>query len=385
MIDSCFSLNLFEKGKKEMSKSALKRSRCLVFEIFERRDLLAGMPSLVAMPVVENLDIPALEILPGGENKVVVAFELTANRPYAQLKEMLFIPAMGSEPLSWNTESFRLQADMDGKKENGCEKTIAWGYANYENDVVDMSVYTPVWIRSQPLRVELVADFGSWQFSGEKFGVELAEADFRDLRNQPVPFENVQYVGVAPVIHELETTTLSVSQWWYEKGSTMVVYAGQENVSLLKFNTWGENSALTQVSFIPDQGNLNYGENYTLWFNDWNGKTAVVAKGKVSFSGKEISFDIQGWNLQNGYFDVQTDIRKDISDGSFLKLAFPVNGNGLAAVNLEDSTPLQGVGVNGIGEGQIQLSTSESPLIEIRALKDKVFGETDDFLLTMDI
>ncbi len=195
-----------------------KKNVCrLSLEQLEYRELPTGgfLPPLppVVPPMVQVMNLPErpLNILPGATNRVIADMTInTTNRSYARLTEMLLVPAVGSEVLWPNTIGMRLLADLNGDSRDGCETPIAAARANYQTDVVDFRTFYPAWARPNRLiHLQVVAYFGS-HFTGDKIGVELAQAFFADLRNTPVPNSHVAYGGASPTLHHLKSAALLV-------------------------------------------------------------------------------------------------------------------------------------------------------------------------------
>jgi hypothetical protein len=368
-------------GVKKSGKQNRKNRR-LRLEWLEPRELLAGggipiepPPVPVSRPTffeVRNLPVPAQDILPGASNQVVAEMTVsTVGRQFGRLTEMFFVPGFGSEQISGNTYRFVLRADMNANPKDGCEAVIGSASADYETDLLDLKVYKPVWVRNQPLHLQLTADFARWGFTGDKFGVELAEADFRDLRNQPVPFENVAYTGVYPVLHHLEKEVVSVSQNW-DAGVT-IAYAGQKEVPMLTFYAWGNGGALTDLELVASKGDMGNVSQASLWASDWRG-TQLIEKDVVPQNGK-LSFNLASNFVNGAEYQVRANIAATLAEVPSLQLGFPYDGAGLKGIQIESGRPLRDVAVNGQGAGQIQLWTSKSMTYEFKTpVQDNLYA-----------
>lgn len=353
--------------------------RPLRVESLERREMLAGgpvpdpvpptpPPTPVVFPdiVVENVAVPVQDgILPGATNQVVAEWNVSmVGRNFGRLgSEVLVIPAMGSGRLAWSAYNFSIRADLNADPADGCETVLATARPDYETDLLDFNLYQQPWIRQQPLRVQLVVDqFSTWM-SSDKFGVELAEIDnFRDLRNRLIPAENVNYTGVAPVLHHLEKETVQVSQQ-YDAGAT-VAYAGQTEVPMLTFYAWGNGGALTDLEVVASKGDMGNVSQSSLWARDWRG-TQLIQEGVVPQNGK-LSFNLAANFVNGAEYQVRATIATALAPDIYLMLGFPYDGAGLKGIQIESGRPLRGVGVNGEGAGQIQLWTSKSMTYEFR-------------------
>jgi len=361
------------RNVKSNKRNRRQGRRLLRVESLERREMLAGGPIPDPVPpvpvvfpdiVVENVAVPRLDILPGAINQVVAEWNVSmAGRNFGRLgNEFLVVPAMGSGRLAWTANIFSLRADLNADSADGCETTLATAQVDYETDLLDFNLYQQPWIRQQPLRVQLVVDrFSTWM-SSDKFGVELAEIDnFRDLRNRLIPAENVNYTGVAPVLHHLEKETVQVSQQ-YDAGAT-VAYAGQTEVPMLTFYAWGNGGALTDLEVVASKGDMGNVSESSLWARDWRG-TRLIEEGVVPQNGK-LSFNLAANFVNGAEYQVRATIATALTPDSYLMLGFPYDGAGLKGIQIESGRPLRGVAVNG-GAGQIQLWTSKSMTYEFR-------------------
>ena len=346
------------------------KTRRMGFEALEDRQMLAGG----VLAQVVNQPVPVLDILPGGQNKVLAELKIsTIGRQYARLTEVLAVPATNSEPLAWNTQTFVLRADLNGKTKDGCEAIIAKARADYETDLVDFNVSRAVWVRPKAvLKVQIVASFNGYYLSGDTIGVEAAEVSFRDLRNNPIPDERVAYRGVDPTLHTMENKMFSISQSMMDSAGTVLV--GQEDVKLVQFNSWwSEAVAPGSVTFVAGQGNLANATNYSLladynWDGTWDSRieSAVVSSdGRLTFS-----FAKEDASHNSALYEVHADIADALPTDPRIQLVFTKDGSGLTATNMETNKLLRGVQFNGTGEGQIRLWQSPQYSTAYAIVKD---------------
>ncbi|OGZ64447.1 MAG: hypothetical protein A3A98_03025 [Candidatus Staskawiczbacteria bacterium RIFCSPLOWO2_01_FULL_40_39] len=344
-----------------------------VLEALEDRLVPAGAlrPRIpVPMPWVRviNQQVAPLDILPGASNQPIAAMTLKTvgprgSRGFARLDEMIFIPASGSDSLAQNVRGFTLRADMNGVAADGYEKIISYASADWESDVVDFTVFRPVWVRSShPVRMQVVADF--WNYlSGDSLGMELAHASFKNLRNATVPDRYISYRGAEPALHTLESHMIDIYQVPMEPASA-IVSPGQKNVSLLQFQAWSNAAVLTSVSFIASQGSLQNAENYRLVHTDNNGFQDNIIQGAFVDDKLIFSFTTQPFQPM-GTWTVQADIKPpgSLSGDMRLQLSFIHAGFGFSATDLETGNLLRGFIFRGVSEdqngGQVQLWASE--------------------------
>ena len=362
-----------KNGKLNRKNGRRHHRRPLRMEWLENREMLAGggisVELLPPVPVelsttffkVVNQKVPAQDILPGARDVVLAELKLSAvGRNFGRLTEALAIPAMGSASLNQSAYNYTLRADLNDNPNDGCEAIISYASADWQTDLLTFNVTKPVWVRNAPITIQVVAGNVSTWLSGDKLGVEVAEVSFRDLRNRVVPPENVKYLGVSPVLHNLEKEIVYVNQQ-YDPGMT-AAYAGQKEVPLLTFYAWGNGASLTDVDFVASQGDLNNVSDFSLWANDWRGSPWVVQDNVVPKDGK-VSFDLGEGFVSGAQYQVKGDIATTLVGADpMMKMSFPKNGEGLAGIEIESGIPLRGVAVNGSGAGQIQVWTSESTL-----------------------
>lgn len=339
------------------------KSRRMSFEGLESRQMLAaGM-----LAQVVNQSVPVLDILPGGQNKVLAEMKIsTIGRQYARLTEVLAIPAAASEPLSWNTTNLTLRADLNRRAKDGCEAVISTAQVDYETELVDFKISRAVWLNPRAvLKVQIAANFSGYYLSGDTVGVDVAEVSFRDLRNREISDERILYMGKDPTLHTMENKMFSVSQ--NQLDSTGSVLAGQKDVKLLRFNSWwSDGVAPGSVAFTAGQGSLINATNYTLladynWDGIWDSSvagTVTSIKSAAGLKDSQLTFgfaeSFAGHN--SALYEVHADIVNALPVYPVepkIQLVFAKNGLGLTAINMETGKPLRGIQTNGLGEGQI--------------------------------
>jgi len=362
-----------KKHGKQTSKER-RQNRKLRVESLEPRQMLAGGtvldPPVSTVPSpnhvqVTSLKVPKLDILPGGLNKVLAEFNMrTTSGQVSRLMGMDFVGVAGH--LAWDTNGFRLMADMNGRASDGCETPIAYGRADYATETVRLDVTgQPFWAGTTARKVQLVGDFNS-RLNSDSVAVQLAYADFSDARGRLVPEESVKYSGVAPVVHRLSSAGFWVSQRWQPEFST--AYTGEKNVSLFSFDM-GANQSDRPVSeqtleFVKVQGSMKNCQSYSIWITRWqpelNAYATTCLQAGVKPVNEKLLFKLGKFVLDGGYqFTVRADVASNLASDTTLSLTF---GKGWKAKDLNTGKALKGVAIGG-GEGQIQIWKSQSPVI----------------------
>jgi hypothetical protein len=332
------------------SQESLKlSSRKLFFETLEQRQMLAGgaLPLAIHAPVpepylcVSNNRVPVLDILPGATNKLVADMSLSV-RPgtnqYGRLDEMMFLSAVGSEPLSQNTAQFTLK--------NG-STVIGIGSADPQTDLLDIDVNTATWVRPNMVtHVQLYANFASWGFTGTTFGVTPVFAGFMDLRGSPVIDTNVSYAGVSPILHTLENSMFNVSQ------NPMLPYgsvnAGDKNVTFLKFNAWTTNASADSMTFVTSAGNLGDASNYVLLYtpNSYNGIPSTTTSIPGTVVNNKLVFNFApSMAVSDGSYELHGDVSATPA-AKILQLEFQTFGTPITAHNVVTGKALKGISVS---------------------------------------
>lgn len=315
---------------------------------------------------VTNDRVPLLTILPGATNKVVAQISITTiGRQFGRIDELFVLAAPGSEPISSTANHMSVYLDANNNMSDGYEKLVGMGSADWESDVARLHIWTPIWARqNQTVKFQIKADFNT-SLSGSKFGVETAMASFYDLKNQLVNDSRVLYNGIRPVLHNLETSTLSAYQ------QTMIPYqsvtAGQDGVKLLEFDAWGNNTRPTSFSVVASHGGLGNADDYQLNFDqNYDGTPEQTYPGTVSEAGDRVTFQILSSTLPpqpaakaggpsswGGRYWVSADMADSIAGDPHIQLAIPANG--VTGINATTGRTLKGVIFNGEGEGQVQI------------------------------
>ncbi|OGZ78973.1 MAG: hypothetical protein A2358_04495 [Candidatus Staskawiczbacteria bacterium RIFOXYB1_FULL_37_44] len=320
------------------------------------------------MPFIDviNNKIPLLAsgVLPGASKVELLDMTLKTGRNRARLTGFDFLPAFGSAELRYNITEVVVMADLNGKSKDGCEANLASARPDYY-DVISTDVYRPVWLSKKGLHIEVYAKFNSY-LSGEDIGLDIALVSGVNLRGVDLPFENVRYGGVDPILQPMDTQSWSVSQESGDKYGSVEI--DQQGVSLLKFYSW--QSELVQpktMSFTAQQGDLDDAA-YSLWADtNWDDVFDVSVCSAGTVSNGKLSFNLADADMPDGRYEVRGDIvAVPVSD--HLQLAFDTSG--LNAVNTETGKPLQGTMVNGTAPAtgaQIRLYTNVATLFSFKS------------------
>jgi len=191
----------------------------------------------------------------------------------------------------------------------------------------------------------------------------LAAANFVDLNGNAVPDWNVNYVGIGPVMHKLESATIEVQQemlYPYESASP-----GDTNLTFAKVDLYTNNAVVDTISFSAFLGNLANASSLSCQFDtnaDGVIDTSVMGVvGPGSTGSSVVTFSLNGLKAWNGEYEIHGDIAAGTA-GKVLQLMIGDGNIGTQGHNVtgHDATtgkPLQGVINNGCGRGQVIMTT----------------------------
>lgn len=322
-------------------------------EVLETRNLLAGgiTSPLFQIPepsvLIVNEKVPKLDILPGAQAQVLaqMAVSTTGLRDFAQLGEMMFVPAPGCQNLG-DANDFELQVYS-----NKVWSNIAYAQAG-QNNVVDFIPWQAPWNSpGQTLEMRVVADVSDYPYT-KNLGVDLAFAGFYDLRGNQVPNANVTYAGVSPVLQTVENEYFDIYQQQMPN-VTATVLADSTGVPLYQFIPAFNNATPGSVTFVAAQGSLANANNYLLTQTDFNGVFHSTVGGTIV--GNTLVFNFDTRSLSGGIFTVYaTTANTTVAGNPYLQLA-PSSTSPLTGTNTNTNKPLQGLIENGVGAGELQV------------------------------
>ncbi len=340
----------FVKGRLVMGIFKFVR---LCVQRFEERICLSSavLPSAPVLPPalvsVMETPMPVQDILPGATNVPIAKFQVTdLTHASMRLSELFLVPAAKSQALNQNIQQLALEQVV------GKTKTIV-GYASpdWNTDVVDFQLFNPAWTTPQApacFEIDVTRFYGF--LSGPKIGAFIAEADFRDIRNNLIPDSQVQYAGV-PVLHTMENHMLGFYQTPMVS-ETATVHAGQKSVTLAQFYVFSNTDISGDLVFSASQGSLQNAENYYLVATTWDGLQQYSIKGVLKGTTVTFSYHVPG-NQNSLILSVKADIKAGANTAYDPRLKVYLSG--ITATDLSTKKMLAGLMLNGIGAGQLQM------------------------------
>jgi hypothetical protein len=287
---------------------------------------------------------------------------------WARVREVVFVSAAESGTLT-NVRYASLWCDRDN---NGSyESRLSRIVPNYEAQVVDFVLATPqqqLLGKSRLGRFLVTMDMVSHPTNG-KIGLEMAEVGLRSLAGKTVPASYVRYVGAGPTNHRVgQNAQLTVAM--NTLATTDTVVENQKNVNLVRLTAQASrnDALLTSVTFVAAQGNLTDAYNYTVW-TDFNGDGVVetiAQEGLTAQFGKVVA------NLGVGIaenatmvMELHADIANSIS-GNVLQVGLDTTSPSyIEAIDAESESPLVGIKTNGVGSGDITVTTAPSTVFTL--------------------
>lgn len=329
-----------------------RKNRTLRLESLEGRHMMAGgsIGQIINLPLttvrVTTEEFQPVDIHQGDQNVCLAKWDIQAEgaRGFAQFREALLLPAVGSDSISNNFSNLRLLANLngvnnDGVRGDGYEAEIGWVMTNWETGVMDAQIgYPPVWARaSQDLEIELVGNANSW-LSGENAGVEFAWGSFSDLRGNYISDGNIVYDGVNPVLTPINDTYVQVSQMQVDKFGSLLV--GQQDVILEEVYAYGHEANLTQVSFTTTGSTENF-ENVTLQVDtNWDNNPDQTFTGSTSNGIMSFNLGADGLQSSGALLTVVADVVDQLVGDPNFQASLPYDSVGVSAVDINTGEPL---------------------------------------------
>lgn len=333
-------------------------------------------PSAPPIAYVQNLKVPALEILPGATDQVLGRVTVRTTGPLTRIDEMRWVPAAGSSLLSPNIEGLvELWANLDRLKKNGYETRVASAMPDPETGVVTFDLSAGVWTGRGRSAVEMQITADAQEIPvGTTLGLQFAQVDFVDIRGHELA-HTVQHRGVAPVLHTVKSDVVTIRQvpipsfYAPAPGSTSngsVPLFRTVGVPLLSFTAQANfpasiavNFAVSPIRFEGSHGILPNFTQYRLIHTTASGQEDRVYYHKEMDGNNHVGFLIAPPVNDTGVWTLVADIHHYTATNQILQAAFILPDPAGYVFNRETETHLFGARINGKGAGHLHLWVNE--------------------------
>lgn len=298
---------------------------------------------------------------------------------YAELDALIVVPAEGSIPFDGNVDHLSLWGDLDGRPDNGYETLLST--AEPQGDVAILERFSrSVFVgRGHYPAFQIRADVTD-SLDGDYLGVQVATAEFSDLRGKPFADHRISHVGT-PTLLPIEIISGELTIIERMQGATDVAVANQKNVPLVRFEAIasGADVLVTDVSFVAEEGNLQSANNYSLWVDtNSDGNVDTVLQHGVSASQGRVTFSSLangGYVIPSSAFPTSFEVHADIASSppsNILQLNFAAtdavmaeltaNGNSLDVDDIHLDSSAESTVYTLVASGDLYVQQSSTPI-----------------------